>query len=126
MFNKKPEPPVTNLGDVIDKHTILTRKIYFGIEDAISEHRYLEKALSYYGLDGKIITNTIRLAMMNFEIWNLENEIRNGGEDKFSKEEIGNRAIKIRDLNRKRIHYKNKLNELVGHFTEFKVNHRSQ
>ena len=122
----RPKPPTMSLGDALDRHTILTRKIYFGMEDAISEHRYLEQSLAAWGIDGKLITNIIRLAMMNFEIWNLEHEIRMKGEAAFSKEEIGDRALKIRDLNGKRIHYKNKVNDLVGHFKEFKVNHRSQ
>lgn len=117
--------PVQNLGDVLDKLSILTRKIYYGEDDAISEHRYLERGLEAYGIDGKVVTNIIRLTQMNFEIWNLENEIRKGGEDKFTLQEIGERALKIRDLNRKRVQYKNKLNELSG-FREVKVNHRSQ
>lgn len=115
-----------SLGDVMDKMTILTRKIFFGEEDAISEHRYLEKGLKHYGVDGKFITNVIRLAQMNFEIWNLENEIRKHGTDKFTLEEIGRRAIKIRDFNRKRIKYKNEITRLEGGHLECKVNHRSQ
>lgn len=120
---KKPE---WNLGDAIDRLSILTRKIQFGEEDAISEHRYLERGLKAYGVDGKVITNSIRLALMNFEIWNLENELRKGGEDKFSMEEVGKKAIAIRNFNRKRVKYKNKLSEMTGGFKEMKVNHRSQ
>lgn len=120
------ERPQQNLGDVMDKLTILTRKLYFGLEDAVSEHRYLEKGLSAFGISGKLITNVIRLAQMNFEIWNLEHEIRNGGEDKFTLEEIGRRALKIRDLNKKRIEYKNKITELTGiDHKEVKINHHS-
>ena len=119
--------PTYNLGDLIDKLSILTRKIYFGDEDSISEHRYLEHGLKAYGIEGKLITNVMRITTINGEIWNLENEIRNGGENKFTAEEIGHRAIKIRDLNRKRIDYKNKLTELhrTG-FKENKVMHRSE
>ena len=101
--------PTYNLGDVIDKLSILTRKIYFGDEDSISEHRYLEHGLLAYGIEGKLITNVMRITQINAEIWNLEHEIRNGGEDKFPIDEIGRRAILIRNLNRKRIQYKNKL-----------------
>lgn len=121
------DKPTYNLGDLIDKLSILTRKIYFNDEDSISEHRYLEKGLHAYGVDGKLITATMRIMQINAEIWNLENEIRNGGESKFSKEEIGTRAIKIRDLNRKRIKYKNQLTELHRNgFKESKTNHRSE
>lgn len=119
--------PLYNLGDVMDKLTILTRKIYFGEEEAVSEHRYLEKALEFYGIDGKVVTNVIKLSQMNFEIWNLENEIRRGGEDKLGLEEVGRRAIKIRDLNRKRIEYKNKITEIMkAGFREVKIHHLSR
>lgn len=115
-----------NVGDIIDRLSILSRKIYFGEEACISEHRHLEKQLISMGINGKLVTNTIRLAMQNIEIWNLEHEIRNGAEDKFGLEEIGRRAIKIRDLNRKRIEYKNLINEeLKTGFRETKVNHVS-
>lgn len=119
---KKPE---YNLGDLIDRLSILTRKIYFNDDTSISEHRYLEKHLSAFDVDGKLITNAIRLSMMNFEIWNLENDIRKGGEDKFTLEEIGRRAIQIRDLNKRRIAYKNNITNRSEGFREVKINHRS-
>ena len=126
------KPPVQNLGDVLDKLSILTRKIYFGEESAISEHRYLEQALSYWNINGKVVTNSLRLAQMNIEIWNLENEMRKSGKQAHEMSaselaEAGKRAVKIRDLNRKRIEYKNLLTELSKRgFKEVKVNHRSQ
>lgn len=55
---KKPE---YNLGDLIDKLSILTRKIYFNDDTSISEHRYLEKSLEAFGIDGKLITNAINI-----------------------------------------------------------------
>lgn len=122
MPTKKPE---YNLGDLIDRLSILTRKIYFNDDTSISEHRYLEKGLAAFGIDGKLITNVIRLSMMNIEIWNLEHEIRQGGEDKFSLEEIGRRAILIRNLNKRRIDYKNNITARDKGFREVKINHRS-
>src|SRR3990167_10255047 len=101
--------PTLSLGDALDRLSILTRKIYFGDEDSISEHRYLEQSLRAYGINGKLVTNVMRIIQANIEIWNLENDIRNGGEKKFSVEEIALRAIRIRDINKKRIEYKNKL-----------------
>jgi hypothetical protein len=117
--------PVYNLGDLIDRLTILTRKIYFGDDTAISEHRHLEKSLKAFGIDGKLVTNTIRIAQANIEIWNLENEIRNGGEDNLGLEEVGRRALKIRDINKKRIAYKNNITAIDRGFPETKINHRS-
>lgn len=115
-----------NIGELVDKLSILSRKIYFGEEVAISEHRHVEQLITRAGLPGKLLTNVIRLSMMNSEIWNLEHEMRKvaEGPGQFSLEEVGRRAIKIRDLNRKRIEYKNEINALLGiTFRETKVNH---
>ena len=117
-----------NVGDLIDRLSILTRKIYFGEEVAISEHRHIEQQLIRAGLPGKLITNVIRVTNMNVEIWNLEHELRKCGEGAapWPMEEVGRRAVKIRDLNRKRLEYKNLINDLVGSsFRETKVNHLS-
>ena len=117
--------PTYNLGDIIDRMSILTMKIYFGNEASISEHRYLEQGLSGYGINGKVVTNVMRLMLMNRLIWELENQMREGGEDKLGLEEVGRRAVKIRDFNKKRIEYKNIVNELSRGFKEVKVQHRS-
>jgi len=117
--------PTYNLGDLVDRLSILTMKIYFGQESAISEHRYLEQALPAFGVNGKMVTNVMRLMLMNRLIWELENEMRNGGEDRLGLEEVGRRAIKIRDFNKKRIEYKNIISELSKGFKEVKVQHRS-
>lgn len=126
---KKPKRRTAyNIGDLIDRLSILSRKIYFGEEVAISEHRFIEQQLIRAGLPGKLITNTIRLTNMNVEIWNLEHELRKCAEGTapWPLEEVGKRAIKIRDLNRKRIEYKNLLNDLCNKaYRETKVNHLS-
>ncbi len=119
------QKPTYNLGDVMDKLSILNMKIYAGDEGSISEHRYIEKGLAAYGINGKIATNLSRLQLMNRMIWELENELRNGGESKFTLEEIGRKAIKIRDLNKKRIEYKNIINDIAKNFKESKIQHRS-
>ena len=121
--------PKQSLGEVVDKVSILTRKIYFGEDEAYKEHTYLCECIDKVGLKltGALLACIIRLTQANFDIWNLENELRKGGEDKFSKEEIGERAIKIRDINKKRVHYKNEINRLSEQgFREFKIRHRSQ
>lgn len=121
-----------NIGDMVDRLSILSRKIYYGEESAISEHRHLEKVIESLGIDGKLLTNTIRLTQMNFEIWNLEHEFRKDGRpiDEIPVDELaidGQRARKIRDFNRKRIEYKNLINELLKTgFKETKVNHLSR
>lgn len=119
---------VCNVGDLVDRLSILSRKIYFGEEAAISEHRHIEQQLIRAGFPGKLVTNVIRVTQMNIEVWNLEHEMRKCAEGtaNASLEEVGRRAIKIRDLNRKRIEYKNILNDIAGNqFRETKVNHLS-
>jgi hypothetical protein len=117
--------PTYSLGDVMDKLSILTMKVYFGDEASISEHRYLTQSLSAFGVNGKVVVNVMRLMLMNRMIWELENTLRNGGESTYTLEEIGERAIEIRNFNKKRIEYKNLLNEISHDFKEVKVLHRS-
>ena len=58
--------------------------------------------------------------------WTLENEIRQGGEGKFTLKEIGRRALLIRDFNKERLAYKNAINKIEErYFPDIKVNHRS-
>lgn len=125
---RKSKEQLVNVGDLVDRLAILSRKIYFGEEIAISEHRHIEQQLLQAGLPGKLITNVIRVTQCNIEIWNLEHELRKCAEGTapWPLDEVGRRAIKIRDLNRKRIEYKNLLNDLVkSPFRETKVNHLS-
>jgi hypothetical protein len=117
--------PKQSLGDSLDRLTILARKVFFGEEDAYKELKYIMDNIP----NGKLLLATVRLNMMNVEIWNLENEIRKCGDpvSKLGLEEIGRRAMLIRDYNKKRIQYKNDINELDGSsFKEFKIKHRSQ
>lgn len=118
-----------SLGDVIDRLTILSRKIFFGEEGAYKEHNYLTEGIDKLDikLSGALLAVIIRLNSMNMEIWNLENEIRNDTENAMSNEEVGKRAKLIRDYNKKRVEYKNEINRLTEMgFREFKTKHRSQ
>jgi len=67
-----------------------------------------------------------RLFIVSHRIWALEDEIRQGGEGKYSKEEIGRRALLIRDFNKERLAYKNAINKIEEkYFPDVKVDHRS-
>jgi len=60
-------------------------------------------------------------------IWNLEAELKSGREQELSLEEIGRRAILIRDWNNKRIAVKNKIAGLLGcKVKEIKQDHLSE
>ena len=57
-------------------------------------------------------------------IWDLEWQLKSGVEQMLSLQEIGRRAIAIRDHNNKRIAYKNSVANILGHsVTEIKQDH---
>ena len=57
-------------------------------------------------------------------IWNLEWQLKSGVEQMLSLQEIGRRAIAIRDFNNRRIAYKNTVARILGHsVTEIKQDH---
>jgi hypothetical protein len=61
------------------------------------------------------------------KIWALESELKTGREQELPLEEIGRRAIAIRDLNNQRVSLKNKLAERLGCVVrEIKKDHLSQ
>lgn len=68
-----------------------------------------------------------KLYNIHNQIWLLEAELKSGNENSLSLEEIGRRAIAIRDLNNKRISLKNKMAEILGcPIREFKKDHLSE
>ena len=52
---------------------------------------------------------------MNGKIWDLESDIRKGKEGELGLEEVGRRAIAVRELNKIRVGYKN---DIVDMFKE--------
>jgi len=68
----------------------------------------------------KLITTSNR-------IWHLESDIRKGREGELGLEEVGRRALLIRDLNTERISFINQLNRLLDPEAApiVKVNHAS-
>ena len=55
-----------------------------------------------------------RLQDIHNSIWELEKELKSGQEHKLSLEEIGRRAIEIRNFNNKRIQLKNHMAETLN------------
>jgi hypothetical protein len=66
------------------------------------------------------------LYIINGQIWDLESDIRKGKEGELGLEEVGRRAIAIRELNNKRIFIKNLVAERFAEFGEKKYNHASE
>lgn len=65
------------------------------------------------------------LRRLNAQIWDLESDIRRGKEGELGLEEVGRRALKIRDINRQRIALKNEISKVTGDFIEHKTDHAS-
>jgi hypothetical protein len=61
-----------------------------------------------------IIEEYDQLKTIHNEIWDLESELKTGRESELSLEEIGRRAIAIRDHNNKRVALKNLIAEKLG------------
>ena len=123
--------PHLSFGDVIDQLSIVARKVFFGEEDAIEELNYLIEHLDKMKIDksvkrtGKFIVTIIRLAQVNFEVWERENKFRQG--ESMPAQKVKQMMIEVREFNTKRKKYRNELNRLTQWgFREFKVKHRSQ
>jgi hypothetical protein len=77
-------------------------------------------------------TNTIsreleQLYAIHEKIWNLESALKSGFEHQLTLEEIGRRAIEIRNLNNQRIQLKNTMAEKFGCLVrEIKQDHLSE
>ena len=82
--------------------------------------------LGEYNLD--LVTDEIQnLYNIHNNIWMLEAELKSGREAELSLEELGLRAIKIRDLNNQRIKLKNTIADKLGcQVKEIKKDHLSE
>lgn len=68
-----------------------------------------------------------KMEKIHKEIWNLESHLKNGAEAQISLDEIGRRAIAIRDLNNQRIKLKNAMAEILNcPIREIKKDHLSE
>lgn len=109
-------------GDIFDRLSILILKTSHNIEVETIKDELSELLLEFKVLNLKQAEVFINLLSVNGKIWNLEFDIRQGKEKELGLEEIGRRALAIRDLNKKRIALKNS----VSQYKEVKVNHASQ
>jgi hypothetical protein len=70
--------------------------------------------------------NVEAMTAIHNAIWELEWQLKSGVEEQLPLDEIGRRAIRIRDYNNKRITFKNSIASLLGHpVKEVKHNHLS-
>lgn len=113
------------LGELADRFTILTLKRMF-LDEAAFHNEWIEyhqaMYLDYPQFAGSIGFQTVlfELLLTNAAIWKLEADIRLGKEGELGLEEVGRRAIAIRDINRRRWQYKNHISECVNRNVEIK------
>jgi hypothetical protein len=100
------------IGEIADRYSILMLKSERTDLDVKSELVEYENAVNGYE---KINTFIERLKSINGRIWDLESDIRKGKENELGLEEVGKRAIMIRDINGERVACKN---EITIHYTE--------
>jgi hypothetical protein len=117
------------ISEIVDRLSILNLKKDRGGCDCLEEESAFNKALQEYldkGIDYKQEWLN-ELLMINGKIWDLECEIRQGKEEKFTLEEVGRRALLIRDFNKKRIELKNLIVQETGvGFVGKKFQHASE
>ncbi len=116
-----------SIGDVVDRWSIANLKQERGKIDTTQEQwDYLEYCQANYKYD-IIVEYFKKLLDINGSIWSLESDIRQGKEQELGLEEVGRRAIKIREFNKQRIKFKNELNLKFNEgYQEVKINHGSE
>lgn len=117
------------LGEVLDRFTILRLKLE-RIKDRniIPEYESFKKAIEDFKKKSVNVKQEWidRLYEVNGKIWDLEFDIRRGKEGELGLEEVGRRAIAIRNLNNIRVNIKNKVAEETGiGFKDIKKDHAS-
>ena len=117
--------------ELCDRLTIAQLKLDRLPDDEIDKVG-LQKQIEYYesGIDEKNkerLTQLLKLHKVNGLMWDAEYAIRKGLDADLGLEEIGRRAIHIRDLNRDRVAIKNEITVLADQpeFQDCKMNHAS-
>lgn len=112
------------IGEVCDRLSICKLKDTRTELDVHAELNELRKATTGYK-DIEIYID--QLYTTNGDIWDLESDIRQGKEGILGLEEVGRRALRIRNLNSVRIQIKNTINDLYNEgYTETKSDHASE
>ena len=118
---------ITPLPEVIDRYTIALLKLE-RLDKSEIDVDEMQEQVEYYkrGIDFSnegIVNLSDELYKVNGKIWDIEGSIRKGLDDDLGYEEIGKRAVIVRDLNRKRMKIKNDIIELTGDgFKDCKMN----
>jgi hypothetical protein len=117
--------PIFPIIELVDRYAIAKLK-FFKTQANTSEVEFYTAQLSSYDLS-TIQDELAELYDIHSMIWELEALLKSGCEQQLPLEEIGRRAILIRDYNNKRVAIKNSIATKLGcHVREFKKNHLSE
>lgn len=117
-----------NLGEFLDRMSIVIHKAQkIGSESYPEFIKFCEEFLLETPTKNfeEIIKALRELYEINGEIWKLESDIRKGKEKELGLQEVGRRALAIRDWNSKRVAVQNKIAKKFGGFKNIKKDHRS-
>ena len=116
------------IGEILDRYSIAVLKKERASAENQQEIEDLTQEIdSYKQTHEEFINDKIdKLIEINGMIWDLESDIRKGREGELGLEEVGRRAIKIREFNKIRVGYKNDVVEVFGEgYKDIKMNHAS-
>ena len=109
-------------GDIFDRFSILILKATHNTEIEAIKDELLELILEFKVSNLKEAEVFLNLLNTNNKMWDLESDIRQGKEKELGLEEVGRRALAIRNLNKQRIALKNSISQ----YKEIKSNHASE
>jgi hypothetical protein len=116
--------------ELCDRLTIAQLK-HARLDDSEIDKNLLAGQIAYYKrgvpVDDRLNELINSLLDINGQMWDAEHDIRKGVDDSLPLEIIGERAIKIRNLNRIRVSIKNEISLLFQQpeFLDCKMNHLS-
>lgn len=111
--------------ELVDRYAIALLKYNKTKANKEELNFYVEKLEEYD--TSTIIEELQELYEIHSQIWDLESQLKSGQEKELPLEEIGRRAIAIRNLNNTRIKIKNKVAEKLGcAVKEIKQDHLSE
>lgn len=111
--------------ELVDRYVISKIK-HDKTQNNQSEVAYYHEQMSRFDLS--TIDDELKgLESIHLAIWDLEKELKSGQEQSLPLEEIGRRAIEIRNLNNRRIALKNYMADKLGcNVREIKKDHLSE
>ncbi|RDC61918.1 hypothetical protein [Adhaeribacter pallidiroseus] len=123
------EKLVMPLPELIDRMAISELKIErISDNECFQEYNSYTYIYEFYKELGFVVTEEKykELKDIHSRIWDLESDLRRGKEGILTKDEIADRTLLIRDLNRKRVHLKNVIAANYSFPLEIKRNHASE